>query len=57
MTYYYARFVRWLARRQISEMAHEIHALRNALQAARLQLYMIERRGAGRRRTDHPDKD
>jgi hypothetical protein len=57
MRYCYTRFVRWLARRPIAEMAHEIHELRNALQAARLQLYNLERRGGGRRRTDTVDKD
>ena len=57
MRYYYTRLIRWLARRPIAEMAQEIHELRNALQVARLQLYNLERRSGGRRRTDTVDKD
>jgi hypothetical protein len=58
MKYYYSRFVRWLARGHIEPMAQEIHELRNALQATRMQLYNLERRGSGgRRRTDGQAKD
>jgi hypothetical protein len=57
MRYYYSRFVRWLARRHIEPMAVEIVALRNALHATRMQLYNLERRGGGRRRTDAQGQD